>query len=45
MRVPKKGEKRNKNIKLHEQDSWTTLARLCASTMSSMINYYPVIKA
>ena len=51
--APKKGaenqgtqkrEKKNKNMKLHGQDPRTTLARLCVSTMSTMINYRPVTK-
>ena len=42
---PKKRERKNKNMKLHGQDPWTTLARLCTFTMSTMINHCPVTKA
>ena len=40
-----KRERKNKNMKFHGQDPRTILARLCASTMSTMINYRLVTKA
>ena len=40
-----KRERKNQNIKLHEQDPQITLAHLYTSTMSTTTNHCPVIKA
>ena len=40
-----KRERKDQNIKFHEQDPRITLAHLYTSTMSTTTNHYPVTKA